>query len=98
MPTTAGNYEFRYYRDSTFVRETKSSTVGVLAPTPTVSSISPTSAPAGSGAFTLTVNVASFGTSSVVRWNGSNRPTTLISSTVLTAAIPAINLAAACTP
>src|SRR5260221_14721913 len=98
MPTTAGNYEFRYYRDSTFVRETTSSTVGVLAPTPTVSSISPISAPAGSGAFTLTVNGASFGTNSVVRWNGSNRPTTFVSSTGLTAAIPASDLAAAGTP
>jgi hypothetical protein len=42
--------------------------------------------------FTLTVNGSGFTTGSVVRWNGSNRPTTFVSSTRLTAAIYAADV------
>ena len=38
-------------------------------------------------AFTLTVNGSGFTAGSVVRWDGSNRPTTFVNSTCLTAAI-----------
>jgi hypothetical protein len=57
-------------------------------PIPTITSISPSSITAGSAGFTLTVNGAGFynGTS-VVRWNGSNRTTTFVSATQLTASI-----------
>jgi YD repeat-containing protein len=64
-------------------------------PVPTVSSISPTSATAGGAAFTLTVNGSNFISSSVVRWNGSNRTTTFVRSTKLTASIPASDIATA---
>lgn len=66
--------------------------VGVTLPV--LASISPASRIAGTGAFTLTVNGANFvnGTS-VVRWNGSNRTTTFVSSTQLTAAITAADIA-----
>jgi len=64
-------------------------------PSPTTTSINPTSALINSGAFTLTVNGAGFAPSSVVRWNGQSRPTTFMSSTQLTAAIPSSDVTSA---
>jgi hypothetical protein len=64
-------------------------------PVPTLASIAPTSAAAGGPAFTLTVNGTNFINGSRVRWNGSDRTTTFVSSTQLTAAIPASDIAAA---
>jgi hypothetical protein len=64
-------------------------------PLPVLTSISPTSAVAGAPDFTLTVNGSSFISSSTVRWNGADRTTTFVSSTQLTAAISASDIAAA---
>lgn len=61
---------------------------------PVLSSISPTSANAGDPDFTLTVTGSSFISSSQVRWNGVAKTTTFLSSTQLTAAIPASDIAA----
>jgi len=63
-------------------------------PVPTLTSISPASATAGGAAFTLTATGRNFISSSVVRWNGSNRTTTVVSTTQLRAAIPASDVAA----
>jgi hypothetical protein len=65
------------------------------APAPALTSLSPTSALAGGGGFTLTVNGSNFvsGPNSVVYWNGSSRVTTYVSSTQLTAAILASDIA-----
>lgn len=64
-------------------------------PVPGVVSISPSSAPAGSRALTITVTGTKFISSSVVRWGGSARTTTYVSSTILTAAILPSDLATA---
>jgi hypothetical protein len=64
-------------------------------PVPTITGLNPTSATAGGSAFTLTVNGTNFVGSSVVRWNGSNRTTTYVSATQLTAAIAAADIATA---
>jgi hypothetical protein len=64
-------------------------------PTPTTTSLSPSSATAGGAAFTLTVNGTNFVSNSVVRWNGSDRTTTYVSSTQLTTVITAADIAAA---
>src|SRR5205085_1743535 len=64
-------------------------------PAPSPASISPGTASAGGPAFTLTVNGASFVTGSVIQVNGSSRPTTFVSGTQLTAAIPAGDVASA---
>ncbi len=64
-------------------------------PAPTLSSLSPSSRTADTGAFTLTVSGANFVSGSVVRWNGNNRSTTFVSSTSLTAAIGASDVASA---
>ncbi len=62
-------------------------------PPPSVASIAPASAMAGGAAFTLTVNGSNFISTSVVRWNGSGRSTTFVSSTELTVAISAADIA-----
>ena len=62
-------------------------------PVPALQSLSPTSAPAGSRAVTLSVTGSSFVSGSVVRWNGTSRTTTFISGTRLTAEISPADLA-----
>ena len=64
-------------------------------PTPVISSLSPSSSQAGGSAFTLTVNGNNFISTSEVRWNNSPRTATYVSSTQLTAAIPAVDIATA---
>jgi hypothetical protein len=62
-------------------------------PVPTLSSLSTTNVTGGGAAFSLTVLGSNFVPSSVVRWNGSDRTTTYVSSSELQAAIPASDLA-----
>ena len=64
---------------------------------PAISSLSPAGAVVGGGDFTLTVLGSNFGSGSTVLWNGSARTTTAVSSTQLTAAIGAADLAAVAT-
>jgi hypothetical protein len=63
--------------------------------TPAITSLSPSSKVAGTGAFTLTVNGVNFVNGSTVKWNGANRVTTYISATQLTASIPATDIVTA---
>jgi len=70
-------------------------TISVPNPAPTISSLSPASATAGSAAFNLTVNGTGFIPNSVVRWNGSDRPTAYSSATQLVAPISAADIMAA---
>jgi IPT/TIG domain len=63
------------------------------AQAPTITSITPSSAVAGGPAFTIQVFGTNFTSTSVVQWNGSNRTTTFVNSTRLTAAIPAPDIA-----
>jgi len=55
--------------------------------------LNPASVTAGQPALTLTITGTNFIGSSVVRWNGADRPTTFVSATQLTAAISAPDLA-----
>lgn len=64
-------------------------------PAPAATSVSPASATAGGGAFTLTVSGANFVNGAAIQWNGSNRTTTFVSATQLTAAISASDIATA---
>ena len=59
----------------------------VAYPVATVDVASPDSTFTGA-AFTLTLTGTGFGTGSRVQWNGQDRPTTFVSTTQLTAAIP----------
>ena len=56
-------------------------------PTPVLTSLLPSSATAGSAAFTVTVNGTGFVAGAVVTFNGTARATTFVSATQLTAAI-----------
>jgi hypothetical protein len=74
----------------------------ITPPPPTITSLLPADAVAGTGAFTLTVNGTNFlapvvsangsMAGSTVQWNGADRPTTFVSANQLTAAIPATDL------
>jgi hypothetical protein len=64
-------------------------------PAPTITSLNPSSTNAGGSSFALTVDGTNFVGSSVVRWNGSDRVTTYVNDTRLTASIPATDIAAA---
>src|SRR5206468_2071889 len=64
-------------------------------PAPSITSLSPASTVAAGQGFNLTVNGSSFISGSVVRWNGGDRATTFLSSTLLTASIPASNISSA---
>ncbi|HMD14746.1 MAG TPA: hypothetical protein VKI62_08990, partial [Bacteroidota bacterium] len=65
---------------------------------PTISNIFPTTKTAGEPGFTLTVNGTNFISSSIVRVNGSNRSTTFINNTQLTALILSSDISTAGTP
>jgi hypothetical protein len=73
--------------------DSTSSTFNVYGPPPTVSSLSPSSVVAGSIAFTLLVNGLNFVNGAAVNFNAAPRPTTFVSSTQLTSAISAANIA-----
>ena len=60
---------------------------------PSVTSLSPDSATAMSGAFTLTVNGTHLTSSSLVLWNGAARPTVFVGSSQVTASISDSDLA-----
>jgi hypothetical protein len=60
---------------------------------PAVSLLSPSLKPVGAKDFTLTLSGSGFYKESVVRWNGSDRPTLYVSETELKATITAADLA-----
>lgn len=70
-------------------------TINQNNPVPTLTNLAPNSATAGGAEFTLTVTGTNFVTNSQVRWNGNNRATTFLSSTQLSAVIPASDIASA---
>jgi uncharacterized protein (TIGR03437 family) len=65
-------------------------TVNNLAPA--IAGLNPSSATVGGTAFTLTVNGTNFVNGAVVKWNNSDRTTTFINGTQLTAAITAADI------
>lgn len=65
----------------------------ITNPVPTLTSISPTTKAAGSGAFTLTVNGTNFAANSVVNFNGTAKTTTFVNSMLVTASILATDIA-----
>jgi YVTN family beta-propeller protein len=67
-------------------------------PAPTLASISPNTASAGGAAFTLTAKGTGYISTSVVNWNGTALPTTVVSATQLTAAVPVGDIATGGTP
>ncbi len=74
---------------------TISASSGSSNPTPSIASLSPPTIVAGSTAFTLQVNGASFVPGAVVEWNGSSLATVYVKSTQLLASVPAGDIATA---
>src|ERR1700685_2542491 len=68
---------------------TKTEAATASNPPPRIGSLNPSSAVAGSAAFTLTVSGGDFIAASTVNWNGVALATTSHSATTLTAAVPA---------
>jgi 6-phosphogluconolactonase len=64
-------------------------------PVPTIASLSPAMTVNGGAGFTLIVNGSDFVLTSVVQWNGSNRSTTFVSSSQVTAEVSATDIATA---
>jgi hypothetical protein len=64
----------------------------VSSPTPTVTSLSPTSLLAGSAATTVTITGSNFVSQSTVAISGANRPTTFVNPTSLIVALTAADL------
>jgi subtilisin family serine protease len=67
--------------------------VTLVNPVPSVTAVAPTRVRGGAGAVTLTVTGANFNGLSVVRWNGSARPTTVLSSTSIQGVLSPADLA-----
>ena len=63
-------------------------------PIPVATSLSPSAVVFGGPSFTLTVNGSKFLPTSVVRWNGVDKPTTFVSAAKLQAPIDASDIAA----
>jgi photosystem II stability/assembly factor-like uncharacterized protein len=84
----------RTLRAATHGRSMWDISVVSVNPTPGITSISPTNALIGSADFILTVNGTNFAPASVVQWNGTDLPTTFVSSTQLQAAVPSSNVSA----
>ncbi len=79
-------------------------TLSIGAQTPGIESLTPSSLPAGSGDFTLTVSGIHFAApivdntvipGSIIRWNGASRITSYVDANHLTASIPAADVAKA---
>src|SRR5215472_11991782 len=58
-------------------------------PVPSITTTSPNSSKQGGPGFTLSVIGSNFISSSAVQWNGDNLPTTVLSSDLITANVPA---------
>lgn len=72
-------------------------TVSGSNPVPSISSLAPVNALAGSAAFTLTVNGTNFVPGSLVNWNGAALATTYVSGAQITAQVPAADIASSST-
>src|SRR5260370_40280484 len=64
-------------------------------PVPPIAAISPNHATRGGPAFTLTVNGSNFASGGALQWNGSNRLTTFVNATQVTAQIGADDISVA---
>ena len=92
---TGGTFNITVFNPTPGGGTSNGQTFTVNNPVPTTTSISPNSATQNDPSFTLTVNGTNFVAASKVRFNGSDRTTTYISATQLTATIPASDLTSA---
>jgi uncharacterized repeat protein (TIGR03803 family) len=95
--TAAGSHSVAYHSVDAAgnVEATQTQSFAINYPTPSIGSLDPASAVAGSGQLTLTVNGAGFCTQSAVEWNGAPLSTTYVSSTQVKATVGAALLVTA---
>jgi hypothetical protein len=94
---TSGAIGSLYLLDGSFVNPSgvrDGSTGTPIEPVPTLTAISPITATVGSGALTLNITGRDLAGQPTVYWNGTALPTTVVSSTQLSAQVPASDLAA----
>src|SRR5439155_1696722 len=97
-PTTAGttNVTITASNGATPCNTSAQQTLVItMSAVPTIGSLNPTCATAGGAQFTLTVNGTNFVSGSTVNWNGTALTTAFVSSTQLTATVPAALIATA---
>ena len=87
--TTPGDFDITVNNPTPGGGTSTSFTFSVISPVPTLSSISPNQAAAGSAAVTMTVNGTNFVKGAVVSFGGTALVTTFVSATQLTATVPA---------
>jgi subtilisin family serine protease len=95
-PNTPGIYEFRLFPNNGYVRAATSPAITVTqgpSPTPVLTSLSPNRGVVGMTALAVTANGSGFVSTSVLRWNGTDRPTTYVSASQLKATLSANDLA-----
>lgn len=63
-------------------------------PLPSISNLSPISKTVSGPSFSLSITGGNFVPESIIQWNGNNRTTVFVSSTLLTAQIPSTDIAA----
>jgi hypothetical protein len=92
---TPGTYEFRLYLNNSYVRAATSPPITVTQgpnPLPVLSSLYPARAIVGASS-TVAVIGSGFVGSSVVQWNGANRPTAFVTPSQLLVTLSAADLA-----
>jgi len=92
---TVGYYKVRVNNPPPGGGNSNRMTFTVNNPVPGIGSLTPNKGLAGGPSFTLTVNGSNFVQKSKVYWNGAQLTTTFVSSTVLTATVPARDIAKA---
>lgn len=85
----SGNYNLFVSVNGVSSATRYSFTIGAQNTTPTITALLPSSTTAGSSSFTLTVDGTGFVSGATVEWNGADLATTFVSSTELTATVPA---------
>ncbi len=93
--TAAGTLDVTVFNPAPGGGTSNAQTFTVNNPAPTTTTISPSNRTVGDAGFTMTVNGTNFVPGSIVRFGGSNRSTTFVNSTELTATIPASDLTTA---
>lgn len=91
--TTAGTFNVLVFTPAPGGGASPAATFTVNNPEPSASTLTPANTPAAGAAFTLIVAGTDFVAGSVVRWNGTDRATTFVNSTQLTATITAADIA-----
>ncbi len=93
--TTAGTHSITVINPTPGGGTSNAQTFAINNPSPTTASISPSSAIVGSSPFTMTIFGTNFVTTSYAQFDGTNRTTTYVNGTTLTASILASDMTSA---